>query len=48
MKRCPDLIVLDEALHEPSAGLVQAELQSNPITSSAKIVLLDRPELREA
>lgn len=47
-KHCPDLVVLDEAMEDPSAAMVQVQLQSDLVTSDARVVVLDRPELRQA
>lgn len=41
-KRCPDLVLLDDALLDPSANLIALELESDVRTLRAKIVKLNQ------
>lgn len=44
-KHCPDLVVVDEALEDPSAVALIDELKSDVRTQGVHVVFLDRPHI---
>ncbi|MBS1723722.1 MAG: hypothetical protein JSS66_12305 [Armatimonadetes bacterium] len=45
LRRCPDLLIVDEVLEDPSAGALIVELRSDARTCNLEIVFLARPEI---